>query len=201
MVYQRKYQKRRVYRKRNNATASMAKKAYYLAKKAQNQKELKFHQIQDLSNTVTSSGEIVALSNVSQGDTNNDREGNVIYPTSIRVKMEINASSGLSRVILFQWLNDGNPVVSDILDAPSVLDFKSDGHRYESRILFDRTVASNINGQQMFKFDITKKLKGLIAYNETTTVPVKNGIYFCLITDNLSGHSYKYTTRLYYKDS
>lgn len=209
MVYQKRYNgysKRKMYRKRRyNNTDATARKALYLARKAQNQKELKYHSVLNLSNTVTSSGEIVALSGLTQGDTNNERDGNVIYPTSVALRLNMISVSTVRtkcRVIIFKWLEGTTPSVSDILDTVDVVSFKSDGHRFESKILYDRTIVlDNILLQEKF---IQKRIKldGLIAYNETSSVPSKNGIYMLLMSDQGANFpTFSYETRLYFKDA
>ena len=86
MVYRRRTS-RRTYRRRytrKTSTASKVNKALYLAKKAQSQKELKWHQVTTGVSNVNVEGSLVSLSSVAQGDANNMRDGNVIYPTQSR---------------------------------------------------------------------------------------------------------------------
>lgn len=206
MPYKRSYRKR-PYRRRYRRRPTLAKKAYYLAKKAQTQKELK-HSNHSFSGTVDQAGTIQSLSTVQEGDTNNSREGNVIYPTSskIRLNMEMNSAvtTTLVRIIVFKWLVGGNtPTVTDILQSAAVNSFKSEANRYNSKILYDRTHQLNEGASIKKMVYIKNKFRNyLMAFPEGTTQANKNSIYILILSDettNLPAISFQ--QRLYFKDS
>lgn len=213
MVYNKygmSYKKRYNYRKRrynyNKSTYTKANQALRLAKKAQLQKELKW-----IENTETwlvdDNGQIDPLIDMAVGDTNNLREGNVVYPTSLKMRMQIilNAAttSAKVRIIIFKWLIDQPSAVTDLLSSTSITSFKSDTNRYKSNILYDKVVVLS-NGTSQTKFIQCKiNLKGLTAYEDATSLPNKNGYYMLLISDKdaEAEPTVQYVTRMYFKDA
>lgn len=200
MVYRKRKTtfKRKVYKRQN-----VARKALYLAKKAQVQKELKWHDTAPAQVTVPADGLVYELSNVPQGATNNSRDGNVIYPSSINLRMifrTIEAGSTSFRVIIYHWDNGASSQPTDVLDTASIVAFKSDRYRFNSRIIYDKSYTMTIGGVQERCIDIKRRIKGMIAYNEATVNPQKNGLFMIVIGGD-AGSIVQYRSRLYFKDS
>lgn len=204
--YKKNYRRKRYYRKRRSAY-SLAKKSLYMAKKAQGQKELK-HSNHSFSSTVSQTGTIVSLSTVQEGDTNNSRDGNVIYPTSSRIRMnmemDVDAINTLVRVIVFKWLIGGTtPVVTDIIQTASINSFKSELNRFNSQILYDRVHQLNIGATTKKMVNINNKFRNyLMAFPEATAQANKNAIYILLLSDeSVDLPTVSFQQRLYYKDA
>lgn len=209
MVYRRRTS-RRTYRRRytrKTSTASKVNKALYLAKKAQSQKELKWHQVTTGASNVNVDGSLVSLSSVAQGDANNMRDGNVIYPTSVKLRLTLDKSSADAvtrmRIIIFRWISETPEQIIDVLDSVSLTAFKSDSFRYQSQILYDK-VHTLSEGQVPEKFvTVSCKLRGLIAFADGAAVPNRNGIWMIFLSDSAVATSatLRYTSRLYFKDA
>lgn len=205
-TYKKNYRRKRYVRKRRSAY-SMAKKSLYLAKKAQGQKELK-HTNHSFSDTVSMTGTIVSLSTTTEGDGNNAREGNVIYPTSSRIRMnmemDVDAVNTLVRVIVFKWLVGGTtPIITDILQTNSINSFKSEANRFNSKILYDRVHQLNIGATTKKMVNINNKFRNyLMAFPEATAQANKNAIYILMLSDEtVDLPTVSFQQRLYFKDA
>ena len=209
MVYQRRAP-RKMYRKkyvRKTSTAAKANKALYLAKKAQNQKELKWIDTTVSNLTVGVTPVLENLSSISQGLTNNQRDGNVIYPTSIKFRATMVMDPGIGstnvRLIIFRWISEVPAGVSDILQTSTVESFKSDSNRYNSQILYDKVITLSDGTTSQRFIPIKRRLKGLIAYPETGTVSGRNGIWLLMLSNSpdVTPVSVDYASRIYFKDA
>lgn len=209
MVYQRRAP-RKMYRKkyvRKTSTAAKANKALYLAKKAQNQKELKWINVSSANLNVGITPVLENLSTLAQGFSNNNRDGNVIYPTSIkfRATMVMDAAIGSTniRVIILRWISDTPSGVSDILQSPTIESFKSDNDRYSSQILYDRVITLSDGTTSQRYVSIKHRLKGLIAYPETSSIANRNGIWLLMLSNSPDATPVvvDYSSRLYFKDA
>lgn len=205
------YSKSRSYRRRrgnySKNSYTLAKKAFYLAKKAQVTKELKHNEITGTITAPTSSGSITELSATTQGDTNNTRNGDTIYPTSLalRMKMNINASADSTqvRVIIFRWISEAPSGVGNILESTSITSFKDQNERFQSQFLYDRVFNLNsVNKPELF-FSKRIKLTKPISYSEAAPgVANRNGIWILIISDEaVNTPTLAYNTRLYFKDA
>lgn len=204
------YKKRNNYRKRrynyNKSVSYKANKALSLARKAQNQKELKFA-AHNYTTPVTDTGAIVSLSTVGQGDTNNSREGNVIYPTSSRVRCYISlnasASTSMIRIIIFKFRPNTTPTVTDVLQTGDVTSFKTDSERFLSKILYDKTHILSDGSVQQKMITITNKFrKYTMGFDEGTTQANYNALWALLISDeSTNAVGIDFEQRLYFKDS
>ena len=202
------YRKRYYTRKRyNNTSYGTAKKALYMAKKAQNQKELKW--VQDtISGAVDSTGSVFSVSEVPQGDDVNSRSGNVIYPTSLKVRFSANMNAGVQdtffRIVFFTWRSDQTPTVTDILETPDVASYKWDGKRMMSNILLDRVIRFNIGGDTNAFFQRKIKFrKYTMGFNEEGIQANYKPIYVLVLSDKplLTSPTVDIVTRLYFKDA
>ncbi len=195
---------RRGYNRYPKSSYSLARKAYSIAKKNQMAKELKYLTT-TFNGTVGTSGNLIDISDVSLGDTNNDRDGNVINPTSVKLRicMEINSSSPetLVRVIIFQWLRENPTGIADYLEAISIDSFKSDVKRFESKTLYDRVYKLSDSGNKNIYDIISRKLHGMITYPDASTNANKNQTFVALLSDdNTNQPTINFSARLYFKD-
>lgn len=199
------YRRKRTYRRPASANQK-ATKALALVKKVQRKSELKMFPYSISTTANYSNGISYPLHLMGQGSTNSTRIGNVISPTSIVVKPNwslINPTTTSFRMILFQW-KTGLPAAltaTDILEAASLSAFKSEANRYQSSILYDKTFYRENYDVTRFPVMIKRKLKGIMAYNDSGGLDAtKNGIYLCILANTTSVIPMEIQTRLYYRD-
>lgn len=97
---------------------------------------------------VDTTGTVVDLSAVPQGDTDVSRDGDQLMASSISFRYHVTVadSYNITRVILFQWYPQTNPGVSDVLNVAAGLEVLSP---YETdkasqfKILYDRSHTTN----------------------------------------------------------
>lgn len=210
MPYGRRQKRYRRYRRRYpRSNYALAKRAYTMAKTAQRKKELKYHTTAFDSNVdgdVNDTGILVNVSSIGLGDTNNDRDGNVIYPTSnkLRICIQLNpsATETFVRVIIFQWKHE-NPVgIGDYLAVISIDSFKSDINRYLSKTLYDHVYRVTDSGNKNMFSEIKRRVRGIIAYPDAGTNANKNQIFVALLSNQAINLPFvQFENRIYFKDS
>lgn len=207
MPYAKKGMRRRRYRRRPRTAYGLAKAAYAKAKKAQVQKELKFNQFGPLTDTSPdSTGSIEELSQLSQGDTNNTREGNVIYPTSLKWRATLDMATAATdtyvRIVIFRWLSGSPSAVTDVLNTVGMTSFKDDNNRFRSQILYDKVINLNDAKSTSIFLQGRIKLRGLIAYDETTAAANKNSIWIATMSNEaVNFPSFAFRSQMYFRDS
>lgn len=197
---------RKHYRKRGYNTRDLAKKAYSLAKKAEGKKELKHNAISITDTSPDTTGALQELSVLAQGDTNNTRDGDVIYPTSIKMRGVLSMAGAASdtyvRFIVFRWKSGSPSAITDILVSGSVISFKSEANRFQSEILMDKVV--NLNDSKSTSVFIQKSLrcKKYIGYNQSTTAANRNSIWLLTLSnESTNAPTLTMGSRLYFKDA
>jgi len=208
MSNRQRYRRRRYVRK-NRTTRSTAYRALRVAKQA-NKKELKWRQGPTFANEVIDSNGTIQTATmlIPAGTSNNERVGNVVYPTSIKIRADVVLndllSSSLLRIIVFQW-KSGVPtnMITEILDSASIDAFKSDSNRYKSNFLYDKVhvVSTGTSTSKYIKLRLKPKKK-LISYEDGTSNPETNGLYVAAISNALvNGPTLDMVTRMYYTDA
>jgi hypothetical protein len=180
--------RRKQSRKNNNSTA---KKALALAKKA-NQKELKYVQLAPSARTILSAGESITSNQwiISQGTDTNNRVGNVIHSTRLKIQgtLSLNASatSSFMRVLIYKYSHELASAVTDILESASYLSQKSIEHRYDSKVLFDRTY--NVDSDKPKRMiNINLKTGFNMYYGSADASDIeKNGLFILMIGDEVT---------------
>lgn len=155
--------------------------------------ELK-HKSASYTTAVDSSGVIVNLAQVSQGDTGTTRDGSYIRLRSLILKghWTINASATRTecRVIVFVWKRVGEvaPTVADILASASTVGLPEYNNIENMRILWDKTTDLSITGNQKLGFskrislNLKQHYKGADTGGDWTEL-VENGLGMLLISD------------------
>ncbi len=195
---------RRGYNTYPKSSYALAKRAYAIAKQNRRAKELKYITTV-FDSQVGTAGTLTNVSVIGLGDSNNDREGNVINPTSVKLRicMDLNPSSTdvLIRVIIFQWITE-NPIgLSDYLETISIESFKSDAKRFESRTIYDNVFRLSNSSTKTLCTTIERKLKGFITYPDASTNANKNQTFVALLSDdNTNQPSIRFNARLYFRD-
>lgn len=160
--------------------------------------------------TPSSSGTVLHLTNIVQGDSDNNRTGNSIFLKSIFIRMvatlHASASSTFVRVILFkdtQQVGDTSPAVTDVLETASYLSPLSSSSGGRFSVLKD--VLFNINDVSrdvhILKWYVKQQLH--VRYNGTASTDIqKNGLYVLFISSEATNSpSLPYNIRLSYHDN
>lgn len=203
----RRYSKPRgVYVKKQPTAKQIAYRALKAAQRSEKKKEVKHNAVTVADTTPDSTGSIEELSVLSAGDSNNNREGDVVFPTSLRFRGRLvkNASATTTqvRMLIFQWLSEAPGAVSDILVSTSVQSFKSENNRYQSRILYDRVFTLDSASKDSMFIQKTIKLKGMIAYPQSSSAANRNGIWVLLLSNEATNvPTLNLESRLYFKDA
>lgn len=205
---------RGVTKKRRTEDAKIARiAASVYAKKERQESELKYYDKEQVNNTISTSGTIFTLTDVSVGTAGNNRIGNKIRPKGLNLRFEFTANSSATynsfRMIVFK-MNSGVPGVSNILDSTA-----SAAYRHLSQIsidnskrfviLADKTVTvsdtANLDIPAVVNDKLYIKLGGTIEYTSAGGNEMNN-IYMCVISDSaVNFPEFSYTSRFRFTDS
>lgn len=149
--------------------------------------------------TVNTAGTLLHLTNISQGDTDVTRDGDMLRVNSIQITFSVNNADAYNilRFVVFQWKPASNgattpPALGDIfLDTTNAVisPFNHDS-RQNYRILMDRRcVTDSVQYPvKIVKMFITRKFYRNIQYSSGTTV-ASNNIYCWAVSDSgVSAH-------------
>lgn len=175
--------------------------------------EVKYYNKLTGATTVNFSGSLYLLSDIPQGITDGDRDGDQCHLSSINVRAEWNVGSNLTifnlvRFIVFQWHPQTTPTIGQILTgtgaAIAPLNPYTRDTRSMFRILYDKTgVVSNANGAASihYKLTLTKRFNRKLQYQGGTTVG-SNQIYILVISDGTTPYpQFSWYSQLLYSDS
>lgn len=170
--------------------------------------ELK-HRTFAFDSTVDLTMSFLSISNITQGDTDANRQGSVISPKSVELNLSFNSvdTFNLLRIIVFQWyLDDGDdgPSQPDITDYNHPLGLPAFHERKNFRVLYDKLLAGSDTASNeilVIRKKIKKKMRKIYYDGGLTTG--KNNIYLALQSDSgVATHpNVKYYVRLEYTDS
>lgn len=201
MVYRKKYTRRRYrrgYRKKNPFVskaakyAGMAYTAYkgvkYLKGLVNSEKGmLDFN----ANTTYSSTGSVISLNNIAQGDTVSSRQGNSILVKGIFGRMLFTQNSSATntfvRCVIFcnkQQLSDSTPAVDDVLESVSVKSNLNISHKGQYSVLRDFTIrldsANNTSAARKINIPLNMHLR----YNGTAATDwQKNGLFMILLSN------------------
>ena len=212
MAYSKRRYSKRPARRYRRYRRSVASKALYLARKA-NKSELKYlTTLQATPITFASNRFFKTLSNVGQGTGQTERIGLSITATSINVQMlmkldDLGELPHTVRVVLFLWRSEQYDVTindPDYLQSSSVLAYKNEDIRFQSKTLYDRSFSLSPNGTRQMRISIKRKLSSLMAYTyNTANSQNRNQLVMAIYTDTQSGNPnplVTFNTRLYFTD-
>lgn len=153
-------------------------------------------------------GLVVELTNVSQGDGQTTRDGNSIFCRNVfgRHAITRNAAGASVQLVRFmvvkdlQQQGDTNPTVSDILNAADPLSPLSLASRGRFTILRDKLITlTDQYPNHTQKLNVP--MKHHVRYNGTAASDIqKGGLYVVMISNTTSNHpviSYNYSTSFY----
>ena len=113
--------RRRGYQRRRQTVKQVAYKALRKANAAERKKEVKHNAITIADTTPSTAGAIEEVSVVPEGDTNNSRDGDLIFPTSLRFRARMvqagAATNSFIRIIVLRWISEVPAGVTDVLTA------------------------------------------------------------------------------------
>lgn len=181
------------------STARKADIAYKSTRKIVKRQEVKTHE-SAFTHTFLGGGigsqVFSGFGKVPRGVGEDDRLGSSIVPTSLRLKIRLQADdmgnpiSGnftmLLRIIVFIWKDVGDPTLSQLLESIALLSHKSDLYKYNSKILYDKV--HRLDSQiQMDYLDLVLK-KEFYRYpirydNDASPDYMANGLHIGLICD------------------
>lgn len=148
---------------------------------------------------------IQSLANIGEGASNNNRIGNNITPSSIRIRYNVqllNSSSAYSvRVYVVQSLSDGTPQ-----DLPNITELwpPLEVSKINYRILYDKTHQMSLGVNENLYRDIRISGKRIIdiSFDGTSGGTNKGSINIHFETDNVVADevSVSYFSRLYFTD-
>lgn len=162
--------KRRMSKKNGPSNKTLARKIKHIENDLI---ELKFLDLYNSAVPIVAAGYSDYLSSIAQGDTSSTRTGNVVWPTSIQIKMNLTTSTAVLvptvvRIILFwdQQSNGAAPVLSGAPTSNSLLD---------SGTITDTTISPrNYNTIKRYKilkdktYTITPQVEGTVVAGVTT---------------------------------
>lgn len=159
--------------------------------------------------TVSTSGGIIHLTDIVQGDADSTRTGNSVLVSGINIDLRMvkhaSATTSFMRVIIFQdnqQVADTTPSVTDILATPNFNDFLSRTTVGRFKILSSRVYnfeANNVIRTYKKYFKISHHVR----FNGTQSTDIqKGGIYLLVISDQVTNvPSLVYNTRTYFHDN
>lgn len=198
-----KYTKRAVDAKQNKAIRKLEKKL---------QAEVKELITVQASFPITSTGDVIAVTLIGQGDSMSQREGNSVklQHLTMRHVFEHNISGNINqfvRVILFcdrQQIADTLPAVTDVLESASHLSPYSLASKGRFTILSDKLFRLNANTYNGKAMVMKRKMSQIVRWNSSATTDIqKNGIFILFISSQASSNypAGNYHTRLCYIDN
>lgn len=226
MVYRRRYV-RRNYRRRYNRRrprygyfgkfGSHASSGYRLARKALSMLnvEYKDHTLQGTGSAITSSGSILPLNLLIQGDTGSTRDGDSVKFTRLQFNsicvMHASATNTQVRVIIVadHQTNGSQFVLSDILNDSTAGDNLVSPlnlvNKFRFRILFDKLYQMDSNGKRSFSIEYYKKLSSKCRYSGNAgtiaDLPTLSYHLILLSSEATNTPAITYTARMRYIDN
>jgi len=165
----------------------------------------------NLSNTTTTAGVVINLSNdIVQGDNFDNRSGDTIRILRTRYRVQFTAvtTSSHNRVIIFRDLqNQGTtPAVTDVLDSASFISGYDGLNVFQQKrfvIMYDWMSNNNLNGETLTSAVYTSNSPYKIFYNGAASVASANGkgALFALVIGSSASATFNHDVELVYTDS
>lgn len=215
--YNRPYRRRRYYRKppqkpMRYKVADTAYKAYVMGRKAMRiiNSEVKVSNTSS-SYSPSSTGAVVDLSSVAQGDTDNTRDGDSIKPLNLTMRGLISADASVTnngatfvRVVVVRAKHERgtSPTWASVFGSASTLAAKDHDNRFETKILYDRLFSLDANKGSTLTFNKIIKLDGHIQFDGGAST-IRNGGIYLMHMSNVATNlpSLNVNTRLSFVDN
>lgn len=184
------YRRRRRYKKPlRYKYADYAYKGYKMAMSLKRTLNVEYKHI-DIVNTAnpTYAGSLVDLNQLSNGDTDQTRDGDSIKMIKMTFRYTIRGTvDSVLRLIIFNDKYDKVSLVSDVLSSTggvnSVNSFKDRDNRFQTKFLVDRRFPLSASGKDMYSGTIVKNLYLHANYDGATTTPIMGRLRMLLISD------------------
>lgn len=142
------------------------------------------------SGTLNSSGVIVPITSIAQGDTSSGRTGNSILVRNIMFRvataMHSAATNTFYRFMLIQdtqQVGDTSPAVTDVLESASYLSPLSTANAGRFKVLWSKTLKSSSAGSTSLLIDKYWKVYSHVRYNGSASTDInKNGYYLLMLS-------------------
>lgn len=160
--------------------------------------------------TPSSSGSVVHLTAIAQGDGSGSRTGNSIFVRKVygnfNVKQHATAAYTSYRLILFmdtQQVGDTSPAVTDVLESTRVTSYLNPNTTGRFSILWDRRFTTEDNGNETRMLKFYKNMRHHVRYNGSATSDVqKGGLYLLLLSDQATNTpTVSYEIKVAYHDN
>lgn len=179
-------------KRRNIPTKVLAQRNAQKIRRIQNGSlhELKTHD-STTSDTPNTTGLIVGLTLIAQGDTSLSRDGLQIMPKNLQFKIRVvkhgSATNTQVRIIIFKDKEQGGTLatVADLLEGDGTLDFTEHDTRPRFQILRDLDFIVQTGSETMIFRKGFIKLRGKIWFGGTSAAQTsqgKNNIYFYIVS-------------------
>lgn len=212
-------------RKRNNNKGAMgymdraskglflASKAFTIAKGLKNviNSEKKTYDVEIINSTQGTTGSIVELTGMAQGDDYNGRDGRSILLKSLEVKgvmvRNTSSTSTIIRIILFKDNNaDGsNPTALELLTTDSNNSLRNAAPHNMKRfhIYVDKVYMLDAAKSNLAKFDFYKELNHHVKYASSAASTSNEGSLWCYLVSNdgINSPSITLRSRVRYYDN
>ncbi len=168
--------------------------------------ELKTHDVAE-TGTISTSGEIILLSGMGQGDTSLTRDGLQIMPRNLQFKIRLvmNSSATASQVRFMIFKDKENqgvlPTIAALLEADTTMDFTEHDTRPRFQILRDINFNLSINSDRILFMKGFIKLKGKMWFSGTAGTQTsigKNSLYLYIVSNeatNTPTHTCRFRMR------
>lgn len=198
------------YKRKYNAMqlASKAAKGVYYLKGLVNSEML--HNQGLSSTTVNTTGAVIPMCSIGQGDTTSGRTGNSILIRNIMLRFAIKQNAAAEttyyRLMLFcdtQQEGDTTPTVTDVLESNNYLSPLSTGQSGRFKVLWS-TITSTSNASTTAKvIDKYFKVYNHVRYNGTASTDIqRNGYYFLMLSsESTNTPTIAYSWKIGYHDN
>lgn len=178
-------------------------------RKLQLSPEVKYFDVSNSAQTVTTTGYVNSLQGISQGTGPNERIGDKLQLLSnfFRLAMSVNATATTNflRVIIFrdkQANLSGAPGVTDVLQTASYLSPLNNSYSMRFKVYFDKTYAMDAEsaGTQVDK--IFRKMRFQTEYSTSSTGIRTNNLCILMISDQATnGPTVSWYNRVKFRDN
>lgn len=174
--------------------------------------EIKDYSLIGFTTSTNSSGQLINLSEIPQGDGAGSRDGDSVKPQYFKGNFTVynHASANLFtqfRVIIFKHkqANGTTPAVTDILETPTCFQLTKRTEEYRFTILYDNCFIMKppySGSKDIVNFKVRVPMEGHIKFVTGATTYESGGLYMLLLADQATNTpSLYYNTRLTYTDN
>lgn len=158
--------------------------------------------------TPNTTGFITSLSNIQEGADYSNRNGLVVKASSVYLKATLfqntaaNATAIRTMLIIDNDNTGSTPAVTDVLEASNVISPLNHTNGKRFKVIHDKVICVNNNGEEEKFLKVYKKLYHHIRYSNTTTGTREGQLYLLVVSDaTINLPAFNYYSRLRYIDN